>query len=37
MKPFGRVVSEMDCFRYKETMQGLILKDMQALLVALEQ
>ncbi len=30
-------VSEMDCFRYKETMQGLILKDMQALLAALEQ
>lgn len=27
----------INCFRYKDTMQGLILKDMQSLLAAMEQ
>lgn len=29
-------VSAIDCFRYRDTMQGLILKDMQSLLAAIK-
>ena len=30
-------ILEINCFQYKDTMQGLILKDIQSLLAAMEQ